>query len=153
MTGVVMSSGDTSESFCIPCGVKQGCVLAPVLSTYSTCNSYAICNNLNHRASYHWGVIADDCAHPAHTEEQLQIVSNKFAEASKLFGLTISLEKTEALLQPTPDCIPCQPSIPIGINQLRSVESFKYLGSTIFNDGSLERESQGSSKIARLLGD
>ena len=36
-------------------------------------------------------LFADDCALKAHRESNLQIIVNKFAEASRLFGLTISL--------------------------------------------------------------
>ena len=36
-------------------------------------------------------LFADDCALMAHRESNLQIIVNKFAEASRLFGLTISL--------------------------------------------------------------
>ncbi|PFX14178.1 Kexin [Stylophora pistillata] len=38
----------------------------------------------------------------AHTESTLQLTVDKFAEASRLFGLTISLGKTEVLFQPGP---------------------------------------------------
>ena len=38
----------------------------------------------------------------AHKESDLQLIVDKFVEASLLFGLTISLGKTEVLLQPSP---------------------------------------------------
>ena len=38
-------------------------------------------------------------------ESDLQIIVNKFAEASSLFGLTISLGKTEVLFQPAPAAV------------------------------------------------
>ena len=37
---------------------------------------------------------ADDCAILAHTEEALQHIVNRFSDAAKNFGLTISLKKT-----------------------------------------------------------
>lgn len=58
----------------------------------------------------------------------------------KKFGLTISLSKTEVLLQPAPATLPQQPCITIDRTQLKNVESFKYLGSTTTNDGTLDRE-------------
>ena len=42
-------------------------------------------------------LFADDCALVAHAEQDLQRMLDRFSEASKLFGLTISLGKTEVL--------------------------------------------------------
>ena len=38
---------------------------------------------------------------------------NKFLEASKAFGLTISLSETEVLYQPAPNTTPVEPNISI----------------------------------------
>ena len=76
----------------------------------------------------------------AHKENHLQVITDKFSEAAKLFGLTISLSKTEVLLQPAPASSLQQPSITIDDTQLKNVESFRYLGSIISNDGSLDKE-------------
>ena len=42
-------------------------------------------------------LFADDCALLSHTEEALQHIVNRFSDAGKNFGLTISLKKTEVL--------------------------------------------------------
>ena len=42
-------------------------------------------------------LFADDCALLVHTEGALQQIVNRFSDAAKNFGLTISLEKTEVL--------------------------------------------------------
>lgn len=44
-------------------------------------------------------LFADDCALMAHKKSELQLIVNKFAEASRLSGLIISLNKTEILVQ------------------------------------------------------
>ena len=49
------------------------------------------------RDSWQRRCLLDDCALMAHTEVDLQLIVSKFAEASQLFGLTISLGKTEVL--------------------------------------------------------
>ena len=84
-------------------------------------------------------LFADDCALMAHTEPDLQFV-NKFAEASRLFGLTISLGKTEVLLQRAPVSNALPPSITIDGTELKTVEDFKYLGSAISCDGTIDKE-------------
>ena len=45
-------------------------------------------------------LFAEDCAFMVHKDSDLQVTVNKFAETTCLFGLTISLDKTEILLQP-----------------------------------------------------
>ena len=74
-----------------------------------------------------------------HRESDLQIIGNKFAEASRLFGLTISLSKTEVLFQPAPAAAAHRPTISIDGAQLKTVDDFKYLCSVISSDGSLNK--------------
>ena len=47
-------------------------------------------------------LFADGCDLFANTEEALQHIVNRFSDAAKNFGLTISLKKTEVLCQPPP---------------------------------------------------
>ena len=54
---------------------------------------------------------ADDAALVAHTENVLQRVTSCFAEATQLFGLEVSLKKTEVLHQPAPKEMYCPPRI------------------------------------------
>ena len=44
---------------------------------------------------------ADDCALCAHSEADLQELCNHFAEAARLFGLSINLSKTEVMASET----------------------------------------------------
>ena len=92
-------------------------------------------------------LFADDCAMMANKEPLLQMFVNKFAEAANLFCLTVSLDKTEVLLQPAPLSVVHCPCI--------SIEStgFTYLGSVISNDGSLDKEINSRiCKASQALG-
>jgi len=42
---------------------------------------------------------ADDCALLAHTEQEAQELFDRFSHAAQRFGLTVSLKKTEVMLQ------------------------------------------------------
>ena len=128
--GQVRQRNDLSESFPIDNGVKQGCVLAPTLFTiffsmmlqratkdltdqdgiyirYRTDGSLFNLRRLQAHTKTLEKMIcellfADDAALVAHTEEALQHMTTCFAEATHLFGLEISLKKTEVLYQPSP---------------------------------------------------
>ncbi|XP_046561438.1 uncharacterized protein LOC124270483 [Haliotis rubra] len=100
-------------------------------------------------------LFADDCTFMAHKESDLQLIVSKFAEASRLFGLTISLGKTEVLFQPSRASTAPAPAISIEGTQLKTVNDFRYLGTTISNGGSLDKEinariCKASQAIGRL---
>ena len=128
MTGQFLSNGNVTDAFVISNGVKQGCVLAPVLF-----NVFLICILSHAVQDLEKGVhiryrldgslfdlrrltaktrslqtllqevlFADDYALVAHVEQDLQRMLDRFSEASKLFGLTFSLGKTKVLHQPAP---------------------------------------------------
>ena len=69
-------------------------------------------------------LFADDCALLAHTEEALQHIVNRFSDAAKNFGLTISLKKTEVLYEPPPREGNSPPHISIDGTNLNAVEHF-----------------------------
>ena len=60
--------------------------------------------------------------------------------ASRRFGLSASLKKTEVLFQPTPDNIYAAPVVTIDNTVLPVAETFCYLGSRIHHTGSLDDE-------------
>ncbi|KAK2562750.1 hypothetical protein P5673_014468 [Acropora cervicornis] len=100
-------------------------------------------------------LFADDCALLAHTEVALQNLVDHFSEASKAFGLTISLKKTEVLFQPAPLQNYTPPHITIDGTTPNSVEHFTYLGSVMSNDATIDKDldnrlSKASSSFGRL---
>ena len=98
-------------------------------------------------------LFADDCALMAHKPGDLQAMMNSFSDAPRQFGLTISLGKTEVLFQRAPNSVAPQPAVSIDDVELKVVDSFKYLGSMVSNDGSLDKEiSSRISKVSQTLG-
>ena len=100
-------------------------------------------------------LFADDCALLAHTEEALQHIVNRFSDAAKNFGLTISVKKTEVLYQLPPRVEYSPHNISIDGTNLNAVEHFTYLGSVISNDATVSKDlnnflSKASSSFGRL---
>ena len=80
-------------------------------------------------------------------------MAEQFSQPSKLFGLTININKTEVLYQPAPNTNSQEPTITIDGTCLKNIDSFKYLGSIISNDGYLDKESASRiSKANQSLG-
>jgi len=118
-------NSNLSEPFPITNGVKQGCVLAPTLfSIFFSMRLRQATENLDdHEAVYicyrldgslfnvrrlqaHTKtfeqlirdvLFANDAALVAHSESALPCLTSSFAEAAQLFGLEVSLKKTEVL--------------------------------------------------------
>ena len=128
--GQIRLEGDLSESFPNSNGVKQGFVLAPTLFSiffsmmlkqvnedlededgvyvrYGLDGSLFNLRRLQAHTKTHEGLIrdllfADDVTLVAHTERALQSITSCFANDAQLFGLEVSLKKTEVLYQPAP---------------------------------------------------
>ena len=76
-------------------------------------------------------------------------------DASRLFGLEVSVKKTEVLHQPTPheECRP--PHISTGDTELKSTQQFTYLGCTFSSDAKIDKEidnrlAKANSSFGRL---
>ena len=94
-------------------------------------------------------LFADDAAVTSHSEQQLQCLMDRFSQACKDFGLTISLKKTNVLGQN----VDTPPVITIDSYELDVVHQFTYLGSTISDNLFLDVEiNQRIGKTATILG-
>ena len=77
------------------------------------------------------------------------------ANAAQLFGLEVSLKKTEVLYQPAPREEYHPPHITISETELKSVQQFSYQGYTISSDARIDKEvdnrlAKASSAFDRL---
>ena len=168
MNVTVREGSDRSQPFGVTSGTKQGCVLAPTLfsiffslmlnvafkdATVGVGIKSRFDRDLCSAKSSHFNaptkvklltirelLFADDCALAALSQDDLQHLCNCFATAARRFGLTISIKKTEALYQPAPGNMYEPPVITIEGKLLNAVDNFKYLGSIISNDASLDAE-------------
>jgi len=99
-------------------------------------------------------LFADDEAVETHTQQELQTLMDRFFQACKDFGLIISLKKTNVLGKDTED----PPVIAIDDYKVDVVHQFTYIGSTISDNLSLEKnrredwKSGNNSCAARKTG-
>ncbi|CAE1227265.1 unnamed protein product [Acanthosepion pharaonis] len=172
MTGQVLSSGNVTDTFEASNGVKQGCVLATILfNVFFACMLSQGLQDLEQGVYIHdcldgyffdvchltattkspqdllqEVLFAGDCTLVAHEESDLQLMLDNFSDASKFFGLKVSLGKTEVLHQPTPNTNTSASTIVINNTQLANIEHFKYLESIISHDSSLDKEIDSDSE-------
>ena len=144
MTGQVLSNGNMTDAFMISNDMKQACILAPVLfNVFFTCMLSHAVQDLKKGVYIRYRLeaslfdlcrltaktkslqtllqevlFADECALMAHAEQDLQRMLDRFSEASKLFGLTISFGKMEVLHQPASYYHPPPPPSPLTTNHL-----------------------------------
>ena len=79
--------------------------------------------------------------------------ANCFASASKAFGLTVSIKKTEVLRQLAPNTTRCPPNNTIDGEGLNNINVFKYLGSSINSAANLDDEVLNRlSKVSQAFG-
>ena len=71
-------------------------------------------------------LFADDAAITSHTQKDLQRLMENFANACKLFSLTISLTKTQVMGKATS----MPPTITIAGENMAVVNQFQYQGAT-----------------------
>ena len=168
MKASVKEGNEKSPSFGVTSGTKQGCVLAPTLFSifFSMMLHVAFKDStdgvdiksrfdvgIGHINTKHFNAVtkvtvstirdllfADDCALAACSVEAIQRLCDCFSTAARRFGLTISIKKTEVLYQPARGNVYVPPNISIEGKQLNAVENFKYLGSTISNDATIDAE-------------
>ena len=166
--GQIRLNNDLSEPFPITNGVKQGCVLAPTIFSiffsmmleqatddlededfvyirYRLDGSLFNLRWLQAHTKTHERLImdllfADDAALVAHTQGALQCMTSCFVESAQLFGLEVSLKKTEVLYQPAPQVEYCAPHISTGETVLKSVQQFTYLGCAISSNAKIDGE-------------
>ena len=173
MQASVQDTGKHSEPFPVTNGVKQGCVLAPILFimmfsamlsdafregdigvdfVFRTDGKLFNLRRLQAKTKVQDDIardflFADDCALNARTQSDMQRSVNSFAKACDDFGLTISTKKTEVMYQPAPATPYTEPSITVNSENLTVADKFIYLGSTLSRNVRIDEEV--SYRIAR----
>ena len=123
-------------------GVRQGCPVSPILFSFY---GEIIMRSISDMEGLKVGGVninniryADDTVLIADSEEKLQNLVNAVNRKSEEYGLRINKKKTETLViakTGNPTC-----NIKINNENIKQVDSFKYLGSLITTDGKCIKE-------------
>ena len=168
----VVMAGSQSSSFPVEVGVKQGCVLAPIIFNlllvaitlvshrdlqssdcvgieYRLDGGLFNLRRLQAKTKTSSAMIsalqyADDATFPSLTTNRLQRSLDVMSESCLRAGLIINTTKTEILSTSSPDA----PAFSISGNQLKNSENFTYLGSNLSFSGDLTSEIQRRINLA-----
>ena len=102
-------------------------------------------------------LFADDMVKGAPTEEKMQKGVDQVSDSCDSYDLTISIKKTEVVIQPAPGKPYKEPIITVKGQRLQVVNKFSYLGSTLsrvvhINDEANARIGKASAAFGRLHG-
>ena len=142
----VLVNGKQSKSFNVSVGLRQGCVLSPLLfiiymNWMDKLSRTDECVTIG-RYKISRLLFADDLILLASSESGPQHAFNGFAAACDIAGMKISISKTEVLHLLRN---PVQCSLQVGRVSLKQVKKFKYLGVKFMNDGRQDEELDGCS--------
>ena len=167
-------NGTLAEEIAVDNGVKQGDILEPTLFSiyFSVLLSHAFqdleagvsirfrstgkvfnlrrfnTKSKNLKALIRELLYADDADFVTHTEEDLQLIIDRFSAACDVFGLKISLKKTKVMITPPPGV----PFIELSVKDTRLgvAYTFPYLGSTISRDETFSRIQKACVAFGKL---
>lgn len=144
-TAVVKTGNNISNQFHIRKGVRQGCILSPIL--FNLYSEYLITEAIGDSKGVAIGGInfnntryADDTAIIAEHERELQDMITKLEASCKNYGMEMNLKKTKVMVIAKKPGTVC--NIMVNGIKLEQVKDYKYLGSWITEDGKCEKDIQ-----------
>ena len=152
-TATVRIENEESQAATVGQGVRQGCLLSPLLfSIYAERMMKEALEESDEAIKIGGNIIkdirfADDQAMIAHTEEGLQMLMDKLSTTAATFNMKINVKKTKVMRisNNKDDAM----NITINGQQVEQVTAFKYLGSIISSDGRCTEEIRTRIAMAK----
>ena len=157
-SSAVLLNNQLGEFFRTTVGVRQGCLISPVL--FNLFLERIMQETLqDHQTSISIGGrplcnlrFADDIDLMGGTNGELQDLTNKLVDRAGAYGMEVSTEKSKVMVNSTNTI---SANITMNGETLEEVSSFKYLGATLYKDGTCTGEiririAQATAAMARL---
>ena len=157
-TSAVLINNIQGNIFKITVGVRQGCLLSPVLFNVFLEEIMADIQN-NHTSSISIGGLsisnlrfADDIDLIARNTQELQALTYKLSNNASKYGMEISIEKSKVMINSKENQ---HSDVYLYGCKLEEVEKFKYLGANLTKKGTCDQEvkirlAQETSAMMRL---
>src|SRR5881296_1480623 len=143
---------DTTRTFKIRRGVRQGCILSPIL--FNLYSEFMIAEALDKLKGIQFNGInittfryADDAVLAAYSKQKLQVMLDKLSDTCKNYGMAINVEKTKVMVVSKRGKIKCQ--VTLDNKTLEQVSRYKYLGSWISDDAKCVEEIRTRIALAK----
>ena len=147
----VIHNGDISESFTVNTGVRQGCLLSPLI--FSLVIDWVMKTSMNPSHGIQWTLtkklndldFADDISLLSHTIQGMQESTTRLQSTARDTGLDINITKTKTMRANTVN----KTSIYIEEELVEDVDSFTYLGSIVNKTGGTDDDIKARISKAR----
>ena len=152
MSCQILHEGQLSDSIEVKTGVRQGCLLSPMLFLLAI-DWIMKSTTAGMKTGIQWSLMnqlddldfADDIALLSHSSEQMQTKTNRLNSFSQSTGLKINIKKTKLLKINTGN----EDTITVEEKPVEAVESFTYLGSIVDQKGGTESDVKSRIGKAR----
>ena len=148
----VVAENNLTNWFIVRTGVRQGCILSPILFLITI--DWVLRKTYNKAKGIQWKInshledldFADDLALLSRLLKDLQTKTTRLETFAKQVGLRINIGKTKTMHMPGP------PNTPIRVEnqEIEAVDDFTYLGSVISPDNGAEKDIK--SRLAKAKG-
>jgi len=149
---VVKTTDGKSRRICIRRGVRQGCIISPILFNLYT--EYMMKDFLDEIKGIKIGGqnytnlrYADDAVFLSEDEANLQTIITKVNETCKEYGMAMNVKKTKTMVISKTGNSCCK--IMVDGTNLEQVSQYKYLGSWISDDGRCELDVKTRIAMAK----
>ena len=150
-TASIVTETGTSEEFEVKRGVRQGCVLSPMLFNLYTEKIFKEDLNGVRMGGEQFSNLryADDTVLIAESPKELQTLVDEVKNRSKLKGLSMNVKKTKTMVVRRNVKSRCKIEIKVEDKILEQVKQYLYLGHIITEDGRCDTEIRRRIEIAR----
>ena len=147
----VIHNSDLSQPFAVGTGVRQGCLLSPLI--FSLVIDWVMRTTVDQPRGIQWTLtqrledldFADDVALLTHTHQHMQAKTERLDATARTTGLEINTSKTKSFSANTVQATP----IVLNGQALGQVENYTYLGSIVSKTGGTEQDVRARIAKAR----